>query len=153
MGVNINYSGTVAAAREGALYGLPAIAASVQGSHREGYDDAAAFVCRLMEKTAARGLPFGTVLNVNFPDIALNQASGVRFSRQGVDMGGEYIEKRTDPRNRPYFWQGCETPCVNENSDDDGAALSNRFITITPIACDTTDYSLLESLKGWGIDF
>lgn len=148
VGVNINYSGTVAAAREGAIYGLPAIAASVQGNGRKSYDDAAEFVCRLMEKTPAMSLPMGTVLNINMPDIPLDQAAGVRFTRQDQELFDETIEKRIDPRNRPYFWQGCDVQRYTD-PEADGAALGQRFITITPIICDATDYGILQTLKAW----
>jgi 5'/3'-nucleotidase len=152
VGVNINYSGTVAAAKEAALYGLPAIAASVAGRGRDHFDDAAVFVCRLMETTAEKGLPFGTILNVNIPDLPLDRAAGVKISKQGIELFEETIEKRTDPRNRPYFWQGCDAQTFAENPDADGAALGNQYVTITPIKCDTTDYAVLEDLKGWDID-
>ena len=152
VGVNINYSGTVAGAREGALYGLPAIAASVQGRGRENYDDAADFICRLMEKTPAMNLPMGIVLNVNMPDIPLEQAAGVRFSRQDQELFAETMEKRTDPRNRPYFWQGCDAQTYRDPHAD-GAFLGQRYVTITPITCDATDYRVLESLKAWEADF
>ena len=147
VGININYSGTVAAAREGALCGLRAIAASVQARTPSRYDAAADFICRLMEKTAAMDFPYGTVLNVNMPDGPLDRAAGVRFSRQGLEPAAETVEKRTDPRNRPYFWQGCDGQTFASQPDADGAVLENRFVTITPISCDTTDYGVLATLK------
>jgi len=149
VGININYSGTVAAAKEAALYKVPAIAVSVKGDSLMDYDDAAHFTERLAQNVINKGLPFGTILNVNFPDIPMNEVSGVRISRQATALYSEYLEKRVDPRNRSYYWHG-HVPQANINAPDvDASALDENFISITPIKCDTTDYSMLEELKGW----
>lgn len=149
VGVNINYSGTVSAAREAALYGVPAIAVSVQGQRSRHYDSAAAFVEALAVNVREKGLPFGTLLNVNLPDMPVAAAAGVRVSRQGIRLFAEYFEKRRDPRNRAYYWVGCDGQTDFDSRDIDGAALCDHYISITPIKCDTTDYHLLEELKTW----
>ena len=149
VGVNLNYSGTVAAAKEAALYGIAAIAVSIEGQVVNDYEDAAQFVQSLVEKVLEKGLPFGTFLNVNIPKGALAKSAGIRFSQQGLELYPEYLEKRTDPRNRLYYWQGCDSPYAGENTDIDGTALSKHYISITPIKCDMTDYKLLEDLKNW----
>jgi 5'-nucleotidase len=152
VGVNLNYSGTVAAAREAALYGIPAIAVSIEGPVVNHYEEAARFIQSLAEKVMEKGLPFGTFLNVNIPNASISTSAGVRFNRQGLELYDEYIEKRTDPRNRTYYWQGCDSPYLSENPDIDGTALNNNFISITPIKCDMTDYNVLEDLKDWQFD-
>ena len=149
VGVNINYSGTVAAAREAALYGIPAIAVSVQARAPKAYQDIAGFIHRLAEDIIKMGLPVGTFLNVNFPDTPIREIAGIRISRQGITMFSEYFEKRTDPRNRIYYWQGSDVQPITDNPDFDGAALKNNYISITPIKCDMTDYDLLDDLKSW----
>ncbi|MGD2270946.1 MAG: 5'/3'-nucleotidase SurE [Desulfobacterales bacterium] len=149
VGVNLNYSGTVAAAREAALYGIAAMAVSIEGHAVNDYGDAAQFVQSLAEKVLEKGLPFGTFLNVNIPGGAFAKTAGIRFSQQGLELYPEYLEKRTDPRNRIYYWQGCDSPYTGENPDVDGTALSKNYISITPIKCDMTDYKLLEDLKNW----
>lgn len=152
VGININYSGTVAAAKEAALYKIPAIAVSVQGLKAIHYDDAAIFTASFAEYVHKQGLPFGTILNVNIPDIPMAEIKGVRISRQGTDLYAEYVEKRIDPRNRTYYWHG-HVPQTSLNSPEfDSAALDDNFISITPIKCDTTDYNMLEELKRWNID-
>lgn len=151
VGVNINYSGTVAAAKEAALYGIAAIAVSIDGDSPCNYDDAAIFTTRLAEKVRKKRLPFGTILNVNIPDIAADRISGVRVSRQELAFSAEYFEKRTDPRNRTYYWQGCDSQTSFNDSDSDVAALCQNFISITPVKCDATDYDTMEDLKGWEV--
>ena len=146
VGININYSGTVAAAREAALSGIQAIAVSVQGNPTKTYSQVAAFVVKLADAIFEKPLPFGTFLNVNIPDIPLSKAAGVRISRQGIELFNEYFEKRTDPRNRTYFWQGCDVQPVSDNPETDGCALRNNYISITPIKSDSTDYTIIETL-------
>ncbi len=151
VGININYSGTVAAAKEAALYEVPAIAVSLQGHLSANYNDAALFIDELAENVVKNGLPFGTILNVNIPDRAMNEIKGVRISRQGTSLYAEYIEKRIDPRNRIYYWHGHDSQTVFNSSEIDGAALDENYISITPIKCDMTDYAMLEDLKHWNI--
>jgi len=151
VGVNINYSGTVAAAREAAINGLPAIAVAMEGFESTHYEDSARFIEHLIRKVAQNAMPLGTFLNVNMPDLPLSKTAGVKICNQEVTLFYEYFEKRTDPRNRIYYWQGCDMQPSNKNTDSDVGALSNRYISITPIKCDMTDYEILEDLKRWGI--
>jgi len=152
VGVNINYSGTVAAAREAALYGVPAIAVSIQGCEA-GHYHAAARVAEVLAGFVFRnGLPRGTILNVNLPDITLRKAAGVKISRQGIPVYSDNFDKRVDPRNKTYYWQGSEFKAVFDHSDMDGAVLANHYISITPIQCDMTDYTAMEGLKSWNIE-
>lgn len=151
VGVNIAYSGTVAAAKEAALAGIPAIAASMEGDGPYAYETAAAFVVHLAEMVQRRGLHAGTFLNVNFPNVRPEEIAGVRISRHGLETLPETMEKRIDPRNRTYYWQGVDRQSFGVDPDVDGAALRRGFISITPIHCDMTDYQVLEDLKQWGI--
>lgn len=151
VGINLNYSGTVSAAREAALFGLPAIAVSMEGNNRDLLSDIARFIGQLAETVFEKGLPLGTFLNVNIPGIRMEDVSGIRVSRQSVSLLSEYFEKRNDPRNRTYYWQGCDSRHIYESPDTDGAALGNKYISITPVKCDMTDYSIMEDLKRWEI--
>ncbi len=152
VGVNINYSGTVAAAKEASLYGMAAIAVSIQGTEVNSYDDTSFFIEILSKKVFEKGLPFGTFLNVNIPDMPVKETAGLRFSRQGVKLFSEYFEKRIDPRNRTYYWQGCDTNSLDRSPDVDSADICNNYISITPIKCDMTDYKTLEDLQSWNIE-
>lgn len=149
VGINLNYSGTVAAAKEAALFGIAAMAVSMEGSDMAFYREAADFVCRLAETVHSRGLPAGTFLNVNLPNASIEDAAGVRVSRQGLPGSNEYFERRLDPRDKPYYWQGCETQQFDPHPEIDGTALEDKYISITPVKCDMTDYTALEQLKAW----
>ena len=151
VGANLNYSGTVAAAKEAALGGAIGIAASIEGQKADYYDDAALFVAHLCDTVHAKGLPFGTFLNVNIPNRPLKEIAGVRLSRQGVGLLSEYVEKRMDPRNRAYYWQGPDMQSFGDDPEIDGVALGQNFISITPVKCDMTDYHVLEDLRSWGL--
>ena len=151
VGANLNYSGTVAAAKEAALGGVIGIAASIESQKADYCDDAALFVAQLCGTVHAQGLPFGTFLNVNIPNRPLKEIAGVRISRQSVELLSEYVEKRMDPRNRTYYWQGRDMQWFGDDPEIDGTALGQNFISITPVKCDMTDYSMLEDLKSWGL--
>ena len=151
VGININYSGTVAAAKEATLYGILAIAVSIHSREVRNYDEAAIFIEALAEDVHANGLPFGTFLNVNIPNRPLKEIAGIRISRLDMDFFPEFIDKRMDPRRRTYYWQGCDSLPAGKSTDIDGSALCKDFISITPIKCDQTDYGVLETMKRWKI--
>jgi 5'-nucleotidase len=152
VGVNINYSGTVAAAKEAALNGIPAIAASIFHGSKLHFSEAARLIKKLADKVREEGLELGTFLNVNFPDLPLDRILGIRVSRQGTGLFPEYFEKRLDPRKQIYYWQGCDALPEGQESDIDSAAVYQGFISITPIKCDMTDYHGLRCLKKWGLE-
>jgi 5'-nucleotidase len=152
VGSSIHYSGTVAAAREAVLYGVPAIAVSLNGYEGLHYEDAAQFASRLAAYLSENPLPLGTFLNVNIPDLPRKDIAGVRITRQDMSLHTDYFEKRTDPRNRIYYWLGGDTRTFEESQEVDGKAISRNYISVTPVSCDTTDYKTLEVLKRWEID-
>jgi len=151
VGANLNYSGTVAAAKEAALRGTTGIAVSVEGMRTEYLDDAARFVAVLGETVLRNGLPFGTFLNVNMPNLPLEAIRGVQICRQGVAISAEYVDKRTDPRNRIYYWQGRDMQSFGEDATIDGAALDQDLISITPVKCDMTDYRVMDEMIDWDL--
>jgi len=152
VGANLNYSGTVAAAKEATLCGTFGIAVSVVGPNVDYYDDAAKFIAQLSETVYRKGLPFGTFLNVNLPNLSLKEIAGVKISRQSVSVLSEYVEKRLDPRDRTYYWQGADRQSFGDDLQVDGGALAQNFISVTPVKCDMTDYSAIENLAGWELD-
>jgi 5'-nucleotidase len=153
VGVNLNYSGTVAAAKEAAIYGLPALAISIESAEHPCFGEAARFVAHLAIRVRDHGLPSGVFLNVNFPNLSCEQAAGIKVARQGCDLYDEFFEKRRDPRNRIYYWHGYETIPDRNGSDADAAALAAEHIVITPVRCDMTDYAMIEQLKHWDLRF
>jgi 5'-nucleotidase len=151
VGANLNYSGTVAAAKEAALYGTIGIAASIEGQKTDYYDEAALFIAALSETVYKNRLPFGTFLNVNIPNRPPKEIAGVRISRQGVERLSEYVEKRLDPRDRSYYWQGRDMQSFGDDPQIDGAALDRNYISITPVQCDMTDYRMLKQMRNWDL--
>lgn len=152
LGVNIYYSGTVAAAREAALAGIAAISVSVAGRGSGRYADAARLMLSLAALVERNGLPYGTFLNVNIPDAAVGEMAGVVCSRLGIQRIDESIDRRVDPRDRPYYWQGPDNQRFENSPDVDGTAFENSFISITPVKCDMTDYPTMQTLQDWKIE-
>jgi 5'-nucleotidase len=152
VGINLNYSGTAAAAKEAALMGIPAIAVSENPAPDNEYNFAARFVAGLIVKVMEKGLPSGTFLNVNIPACPPEKIRGVRITRQAISRLGETFHRRVDPRNQTYYWQGIETQAANQEPDTDAAAICQNCISITPLQCDLTNYSAMQELKDWGIE-
>ena len=150
-GININYSGTLAAAREATIYGVPALAISIMAKKPRVYDQTARFVEGLADTIVSRGLAAGTFLNVNVPDLPLDQIKGVRISRQNIKPLNEQMERRIDPQQRPYYWHTVLPDDKPEESESDVAVISEDYISITPLKCDVTDYQSIQSLKSWDI--
>ncbi|MBW2742035.1 MAG: 5'/3'-nucleotidase SurE, partial [Deltaproteobacteria bacterium] len=99
VGINVNYSGTVAAAKEASIYGVPSIAVSIGSHETDNYNDAALFVEILAKDILEKGLPFGTFLNVNIPDLPLKKIEGVRICKHGTWLHSEYLDKRVSYSN------------------------------------------------------
>lgn len=151
VGVNLNYSGTVSAAREAAILGYRAVAISVSDPDSTHFLAAARFVNRLIGRLTAFDIPKNTFLNVNVPARPPEKILGVKICRQGLARLEEAFHRRTDPRNLVYYWQGSETLFYGESDDEDGVALAAGYITITPVRCDMTEYNLLDRMKDWDL--
>src|SRR6516225_6479207 len=146
LGENVIYSGTVAAAMEATLHGVPAIAVSFASRKEPDFTAAAAFAARLAAKVLQEGLPQGVMLNVNVPR---GEVRGVRVTRQSQKITQNIIHEKKDPRGRPYYWQDENIAREKVEPDSDYAAIINREISITPLQADRTDYGSLNHLSGW----
>jgi 5'-nucleotidase len=146
-GVNVHYSGTVAAAREACLNGVPAMAVSTAGRKPAHFETAAVIAGHLADRLAEWGVSHKTLLNVNVPDLPLDEIAGFRFTRQDMAFPGDWVEKRRDPRGGGYYWYGYTTPEIVENSGTDREALSRQYVSVTPLVCDLTDEAMLKKLK------
>ena len=149
VGINVIYSGTVSAATEGAILGVPSIAISINTFKDPNFEPAARFARLLANQVNKYGLPPHTSLNVNVPAIPENEIKGVRVTRQGVTRFVESFERRVDPRENVYYWQCGSTPPLQEDDDTDACALGRDYISITPIHHDLTNYDFLRSLRSW----
>ena len=150
LGDDITYSGTVSAAFEATLLGLPAVAISVE---REGkkvhYEVAARFAVKLARRILKEGLPSETLLNVNVPNLPASKIKGVVLTKQGRRSYSDVIVEKIDPRGRPYFWIGNGSPHWEEDPDTDVHAIRSNKISITPIHLDLTNHAVIEKLKAW----
>ncbi|MCL5111032.1 MAG: 5'/3'-nucleotidase SurE [Chloroflexi bacterium] len=149
LGDDITYSGTVAAAMEAALGGVPALAVSLADYFEWDFTYAANFTARLASTVHERSLPPGVLLNVNVPAVPAERIGGVEITRLGKRIYSDILVRREDPFGRPYYWLGGDAPKgVTERGTDLWAVAENR-ISITPIHLDLTNYRLLATLRRW----
>ncbi|GAB6886662.1 5'/3'-nucleotidase SurE [Desulfothermus okinawensis JCM 13304] len=146
VGVDILYSGTVAAATEAALAGVSALAVSIDNFSPEDLSDQAQFVAKLIEKIEWDRFK-NRVLNLNFPDVPLKKVRGIKVCAQTQAVYRDWYEERQDPRGKPYFWLCGYIPEDQISPDSDRANLTKGYITLTPLHFDFTDKELLNSLK------
>ena len=151
LGDDVSYSGTVSAAIESTMLGIPSIAVSLAAeSEPLHYGTAAAFVARLAKIILGKGLPKDTLLNVNVPNTASEGIEGVAFTRRGRRLYDDAIKETFDPWGRKHYWIGGGTPSFDAGEDTDSAAISVNKISITPMHLDPTNYEALKFLqKDW----
>jgi len=148
---DVTYSGTVAAALEATLMGIPAIAVSLATAGRGDYTAAAACAARLAGMVHENGLPPGTFLNVNVPDLPADRLLPPLITCQGKRSYQGSIVDSTDPRGRSYYWIGSGTLDFQDLPGSDYHAVSRGHISISPLHVDLTNYASIELLKGWEV--
>jgi 5'-nucleotidase len=146
LGENVVYSGTVAAAMEATLHGVPAIAISLASRKRRDFSAAGAFAAQLAAKVLEEGLPRGIMLNVNVPR---DEVRGVRVTRQSQKISQNVVIEQEDPRGRPYYWLDETNDLGLVEPDSDYAAILAQEVSITPLQVDRTDYAHLNHLTRW----
>lgn len=150
VGINVIYSGTVAAAIEAGFLGLPAIAVSLflKSDIETDYPRSAGYAVKTIDLILEKGLKGGQIATINLPALARGQEpAGVKFVRQCTRPWVDTYERRQDPKGRDYFWNTSVFRLMQTEEDTDVAALRDRYITITPLQFDLTDHGLLEE---WG---
>jgi 5'-nucleotidase len=146
VGINVIYSGTVAAAIEAAFLGLPAVATSLflRKEVPPDYNGAAELSCETIEMLLARGLKGGQVASINIPALMPGESpAGVQIVRQCTRPWVDTYERRQDPRGRDYFWNNSVFTLGETEDDTDVAALRDKFVTVTPLQFDLTHHNLL----------
>ena len=157
MGDDVTYSGTVAAAMEGTILGIPSIAISQVVKNEVGeidgrkFDKAARFAARLIKSVVKDGIPKGTLLNVNVPETDKADSRRYRFTRLGERVYHDVITEKIDPRGEPYYWIGGHYTVTDKGPDTDYGAIRNRYISVTPLDIDLTDRDFYKTLKNWKI--
>ena len=154
MGTNLLYSGTVSAATEAAMLGIPAAAFSLADRHFGDFTGAAACARRVALEIGRHGLPRGISLNVNVPPLPAGDIRGTVLTRQGKVRVTEVFDRRNDPRDRHYYWMVAERleGEAEPGQEVDDAAVSAGFISVTPINFDLTDEGMLAALGGWDLE-
>ncbi len=148
LGTDVLYSGTVSAAAEGVILGVPAIAVSLNDYKAEMNSDFAALFTRNLIRTVMRqGLNNTTLINVNIPALNPEQIKGIRITRLGVRNYDNLFEERKDPRGNTYYWMGGGVVQETQEPDSDVVAVEGGYISITPIKLDLTDYKLMEEYR------
>ena len=149
LGEDLTYSGTVSAAMEAAIFGVPSFAISVVAEEDPDLAPAARFAFKLARQILRHGLPKDTFLNVNVPATNARRVLPVEVTRQGRRRYEGRLEKRVDLRGLPYYWLGGELCETGPSPGTDVEAVKRGHISLTPIQLDLTDHSFLEQLRGW----
>lgn len=149
--INIIYSGTMAAATEAAMGGIPSVGFSILDySEEANFEFAREYISKIINKVLADGLADNTALNVNFPKPVYGEYKGLRVCRQAQAYWKEDFDERFDPRNgKPYYWlKGTFTVHEDDEATDEWA-LKNYFVSMVPIQFDFTAYNKINELKHW----
>lgn len=151
LGQDLTYSGTVAAAMEGAINNVPSLAVSLDGEGEDGIDFASAadFAARAARRVLMTSLSEDTFLNINVPALPATEIRGVRITRLGKRIYRDELIERQDPQGKNYYWIGGEPPTGVEEQGTDVWAVAHRFVSITPVHLDMTSHALIDPLKKW----
>jgi 5'-nucleotidase len=156
LGHDVTYSGTVTAAMEAAIWGLPGVAVSLdRPENLTGaleYAPAARIAYRIAQTTINRGLPKGLFFNVNVPYLPEDRIQGLRVTRLGLRVYRDSLDERKDPRGQPYYWIGGEAPTGVPEDGTDIGALNDGYVSVTPLHLDLTAHHALDEIYAWGMD-
>ncbi len=147
LGDDITYSGTVSAAIEGTIFGIPSIAFSLISGKIYHYETATYFAEKIASFAIERSLPFDTLLNVNFPNIRRDEIKGIKLTRQGKRIYENSIQETFNPWGEKYYWIGGGRTFWEHGDEADMEAVQNNFISITPIHLDLTNHGALSYLR------
>ncbi len=149
MGDDTIYSGTVAAATEGFLLGVPSIAVSLVSSHHAHFATAAQVVKDMVERYQREPLAQPTLLNVNVPDVPYEALQGIEITRLGKRHKAEPVVKAENPRGQTVYWVGAAGLAQDAGPGTDFEAVSRNAVSVTPLQIDLTHFNQMDSLKGW----
>lgn len=147
--INIIYSGTVSAATEGTVLGIPSIAMSLTTYEQFDFGVAARFAKKLALEVQKHGLPPGTLLNVNVPALPETAIRGVKITKQGISSWADTFDKRRDPAGREYFWLTGRMDVTDTDPETDQLAIQDGYISVTPVHYQLTDEEQRKMMGGW----
>ena len=149
LGDDTLYSGTVAAATEGRHMGMPAIAVSLVGKNEQHYRTAAIVTSKIINRLRTHPLPADQILNINVPDIALEELNGIKVTRLGHRHKAEGMQKMQDPWQRDIYWYGLLGQELDGGEGTDFHAVANNYASVTPLTVDMTAHESIETIKNW----
>ncbi|SQH77797.1 broad specificity 5'(3')-nucleotidase and polyphosphatase [Shewanella benthica] len=149
LGDDTLYSGTVAAAMEGRFLGLPAVAVSLVGSKLAHFDTAAHFACRIIAGLLNKPIAQDQILNINVPDLPINEIKGIKVTRLGARHRAEGMIKAKDPAGRDIYWLGPPGEEQDASEGTDFHAVNNAYVSVTPLTVDLTAFERITPLQEW----
>jgi 5'-nucleotidase len=149
--ISVMYSGTVSAATEGTILGIPSFAISLTTYREADFTYAAAFAQRFTQFILQKGLPKGTLLNINVPAISADEIKGIAITKQGKSVWNDEFEARRDPSNKEYYWLKGDLLELDFDEDVDQRAIINNKVSISPLHYDLTDYDAFEKMRQWDL--
>ena len=153
MGEDVLYSGTVAAAMEAVTLGVPGIAISFAGNQPETMATYQPLLLELIQRiTRVSDFPEQMLLNINLPPVAASEVKGIKVTRLGSRYFSESLTRMKDPWGREIFWIGGGTITWTGGENADHVAVANGFVSVTPLHMDLTNYSLIETVRGWSLE-
>lgn len=148
-GINVIYSGTVAAAIEAAMMGVPAVAVSLQFYRDMDFDYAARTAKPILDRLLEHGLAPGQVCSINIPEMKPGWPRGVRVAPQSIRQIIDRLEKRTDPNGREYYWLSGDYTNLDDDEQTDRFTLREGYVCVTPLRFNLTDNALLQTMRQW----
>jgi len=150
--INVIYSGTMSAAVEGAVEGIPSIGFSLLDHSADAdFEASKQVVSKIVAAALENGIPAGTCLNVNIPKGQPSAIAGIRICHQAKGYWEDNFDVRTDPFGKPYYWLTGEFKLMDEGMDTDEIALANNFVSVVPVHFDLTAYQAMNDLKKWNL--
>ncbi|ACD89494.1 MAG: 5'/3'-nucleotidase SurE [Chlorobium limicola] len=148
---NTLYSGTVAAALEGAIQGITSLAFSLATYEHADFTYAGKFARKLAKKVLQQGIPADTILSVNIPNVPESEIAGVLSTSQGRSRWEENAIERNDMYGNPYYWLNGTLKLLDDSLRQDEYAVRRNYVTVTPLSCDLTNHTFLDSLNQWNL--
>ena len=149
VGQSLLYSGTISAASEGTLLGIPSIAISLDALRDMDFSTSKVVAKKIVNKVLEYGLPNETLLNVNIPKDTQGGIKGYQITHQGAIYFKDHFEMREDPRGRIYYWMTGDVKDTDKELESDGVAIKEGYVSITPLQLQMTNFDFIEKLNEW----
>lgn len=151
--INVIYSGTMSAAIEAGIEGIPAIGFSLcDYSWKANFKTAERAIKQIVKEALLKGMPKGVVLNVNIPKKTKAELKGIKICRQARANWKEMFDKRVNPMGKEYYWLTGEFELLDKGEDTDEWALSNGYISVVPTQFDLTAHHVIQDLNSWNLN-